>query len=348
VTNGGSTAYEDNRLNQYTRVNGIDFTYDKNGNLTFDGVYHYYYDCENRLTEVNDINNQRTATYKYDFKGRRVAKTVGSTTTTFVYDGDQIIQDYRNGYRYKTYYYGTGIDELIRMIGADPYEPGTTYYYDGLGSVIALADYMGNVVEKYSYDVFGKPTIRNSQGVIRTTSAYGNRNMFTGREFETETGLYYYRARYYNPQIGRFIQIDPTYHIDGINLYKYARNNPIKRRDPFGLMGVDPSEPPAPPSGGCCKKYQSRYDQLGMSLSDCIDEIMPWPCKGMAGKIIGGACGGVGIGKGIGWIIIGPTIPIVCGDIGVGCLGAYLIASESCNSTSCVSWGSYNACGKCQ
>ncbi len=83
-------------------------------------------------------------------------------------------------------------------------------HYDGLGSVVAISDVNGNVVEKYSYDVFGEATIRDANDDIRTTSAYGNSRMFTGREFDSETGLYYYRARYYNPAIGRFLQADPV------------------------------------------------------------------------------------------------------------------------------------------
>jgi RHS repeat-associated protein len=84
------------------------------------------------------------------------------------------------------------------------------YYFDGLGSVVALARGDQPAEETYSYDVFGKPTIRNAQGGILTTSAFGNRYMFTGREWEPETGLYYYRARYYKAEIGRFLQPDPV------------------------------------------------------------------------------------------------------------------------------------------
>ncbi len=303
VINGGTTSYTSNSLNQYESVAGTNYSYDKNGNLTFDGVYHYYYDCENRLTEVNDINNQRTATYKYDFKGRRVAKAVGATTTTFVYDGDQIIQEYRNGYRWKTYYYGTGIDELIRMIGDNLGEPGLTYYYDGLGSVIALADYMGNVLEKYSYDVFGKPTIRNSQGAIRTTSAVGNRYMFTGREFEPETGLYYYRARYYHPVLGRFMQTDPIRYKAGSNYYAYVKNRPTFFVDPFGKrwgIGGPVGPPPGsfyPPPGtpmpgpddqpGWIGKYPSLGACIGAHLSPLCGSVYDLPVG--AGLVIG-AC----------------------------------------------------------
>jgi RHS repeat-associated protein len=109
------------------------------------------------------------------------------------------------------------------------------YHYDGLGSVAALSYYSGYLIEKYTYDVYGKPTIKSSTGDIRTTSAYGNPYMFTGREYDPCVGIYYYRARYYHPSIGRFMQTDPIHYADGLNLYIYVKNNPVMFIDSFGL-----------------------------------------------------------------------------------------------------------------
>jgi RHS repeat-associated protein len=109
------------------------------------------------------------------------------------------------------------------------------YHYDGLGSVVALSDANGVVVERYEYDVFGEPTIYDANDQILTTSNYGNPYMFTSRRYEPETGLYYYRARYYNPYIGRFLQPDPTGYFAGLNLYTYVGNNSLNWVDPYGL-----------------------------------------------------------------------------------------------------------------
>jgi len=103
------------------------------------------------------------------------------------------------------------------------------YHYDGLGSVIALTDSSGSLVEAYRYDVYGR-----ADGV----SSVGNPYFFTGRQYDAETGLYYYRARYYSPVLGRFLQTDPVGYIDSMGLYMYCGNNPVNCSDPLGNLYV--------------------------------------------------------------------------------------------------------------
>lgn len=84
--------------------------------------------------------------------------------------------------------------------------------------MVTLSDSSGSIVEQYSYDVFGEPTIRDANDDVISDSNYSNPYMFTGRRYDDEIGLYYYRARYYSPEIGRFLQTDPTGYEDGLNL----------------------------------------------------------------------------------------------------------------------------------
>jgi RHS repeat-associated protein len=119
------------------------------------------------------------------------------------------------------------IDEPLARIEAD----GTVRYYhaDALGSVTALTDASESVQTRYKYESFGKTEMTLDDG-------HGAANPFryTGRELD-ETGDYYYRARYYNPVLGRFISEDPIGLLGGINLYSYVGNNSINGIDPFGL-----------------------------------------------------------------------------------------------------------------
>ena len=91
------------------------------------------------------------------------------------------------------------------------------------------------VIERYTYDVYGTPRITDAAGTVLTQSAVGNRALFTGREYDQETGLYSYRARYYDSRIGRFLQRDPVGYSAGLNLYSYVGNNPLTFVDPLGL-----------------------------------------------------------------------------------------------------------------
>ena len=111
------------------------------------------------------------------------------------------------------------------------------YHFDGLGSVTSLTDPLGQILESYTYNSYGKPLIKDASGTTLQTSSIGNRFMFTAREYDSETGLYYYRARYYDPGIGRFLQRDPL-GIDDENTYAYCYNDPVNLIDPYGYQGI--------------------------------------------------------------------------------------------------------------
>jgi RHS repeat-associated protein len=178
----------------------------------------------------------QTVSYVYDSSGRRIQKKVdGVVEVKYVYDGDHVIAEYdASDNLLRKYVYGPCIDEPICLIEAtEGYQDTYYYHYDALGSVVALTNGAGTAVQFYDYSVYGQ--------VSASDPNHPNRFMFTGREFDKDTGLYYYRARYYNPEIGRFLQTDPIGYGDGMNMYAYCSNGPVGRIDPSGCRDFDPS-----------------------------------------------------------------------------------------------------------
>ncbi len=231
---GATSTYTVNNLNQYTAVAGQDYTYSSRGDLSSDGTWTYGYDPEGHLISASKTGT--TVSYAYDALGRRIQKTVNGTVTNFVYDGNNLIEERNSaGSVLEKFIYGRGIDHPIRAI------IGTTTYYfqqDSLGNVTALTDGSGNLAEQYTYDVFGTPTIKSGSGT--TLSSAMTPFLFTGREYDAETGLYHYRTRAYSPGLGRFLQADSISFFGGdINIYRYVGNSPVDLKDPMGTCGDD-------------------------------------------------------------------------------------------------------------
>jgi RHS repeat-associated protein len=205
-----------NANNQLTQWGSTTMTYDLNGNTLNDGLNMYVWDARDRLTSA-DGNG---ASFTYDPLGRRMGKTILSATTDFLYDGPNPVQE-QNGTVVTANLLTGDTDERFQrtdLTGA------YNYLTDALGSTVALTDSAGAEQTTYSYGPYGALSINGT-----TTNSYE----YTGRE-DDSLGIYYYRARYYNPATGRFISEDPLGLAGGINQYVYAYNNPISSIDPFG------------------------------------------------------------------------------------------------------------------
>lgn len=230
--NNAVTSYTANQLNQYTLVGANAAGYNANGDLQALGGWTYTYDAQGRLTQAS--NGANTMSMTYDGRNRCVTRTINGTTHFLYYDGWNLIQENEAGdTQLMEYVHGPGTDEIIARKDI----ANTIYYLQDMpGNVTHLANAAGSVVEQYSYDVFGLPTMKDAGGTALAASAYANRFLFTGREFLQAAGLYDYRNRMYSPLLGRFLQTDPLRFAGGdINLYRYVHNNPVNFTDPTGL-----------------------------------------------------------------------------------------------------------------
>ncbi len=229
--NGASTFNDANQLEQ---DGNFTYTYDNNGNLTQKAdtglmSTFYEYDAENKLIRVASMD--KTVNYKYDGLGRRVEKEVTDTGVTtiiqYIYDNEDILLELDGSNNIVARYtHGPGVDEplIVEKNGVSSF-----YHGDGLGSITELTDHSGIVAQSYNYSSFGKIESQLDPGFVQPYT-------FTGREFDGETGLYFYRARAYDPTIGRFLQEDPLgFNGSDINLYSYVANNPLIWLDPLGL-----------------------------------------------------------------------------------------------------------------
>ncbi|MGB9146789.1 MAG: RHS repeat-associated core domain-containing protein [Acidobacteriaceae bacterium] len=223
-----------NADNQLTQWGSTTMTYDADGNTLNDGTNTYTWDARNDLVSAD--NNG--ASFVYDGLGRRFGKTMLGANTNFLYDGLNPVQEL-NGTTATANLLTGGLDERFTRTDAT----GTfSYLTDALGSTTALTNSTGASQVQYSYDPYGSMSITGT-----STNSYA----YTGREFDG-LGIDYYRARYYNPQTGRFISEDPIGLAAGTNEYAYAGNDPIDFIDPLGMdRGPGGSGPGTAPNNGC-------------------------------------------------------------------------------------------------
>ena len=205
-------------------------TYDQNGNVLSSGGKSFGYDAENHLISMNGS----AVSIVYDGDGNRVAKTVNGVTTKYLVDYlnptgyAQGIDELTNGAVTRTYTYGLQRISQYQFVSSSNTWTPSFYGYEGFGNVRNLTSSADNgaVTDTYDYDAFGNK--------INSTGTTPNNYLYRGEQFDPDLGLYYLRARYYNPQIGRFLSEDPIGFAGGINKYVYVSDAPMDFDDPFG------------------------------------------------------------------------------------------------------------------
>lgn len=224
-----STSYAYNQANELVSIDGVSVTHDANGNLINLGSVTYVYDAQNRLTAVKN-GSETVASFVYDGQGRRISQTTASGTTFYHYAGDRVAYETDStGAVTRSFTYSpSGIPVSMTYLGQ-------TYWYlvNSHGDVLRLADSSGTVAASYRYDAWG--SILESSGPLAEVNPY----RYAGYRYDSATGLYFLNARYYNPEIGRFITRDVYLGAAPqpltLNRYAYADGNPVNMVDPTGF-----------------------------------------------------------------------------------------------------------------
>jgi RHS repeat-associated protein len=249
-----------NTSNELTSRPGSTNVYDANGNTTSktdsSGTTTYSWDFENRLASVILPGSGGTVSYAYDPFWRRIYKSSSYGTSIYVYDINNLAEETNaSGAPVARYTQAENIDEPLAMLRS-----GTPSYYeqDGLGSTTSLSNAVGAVVQAYTFDSFGSTTA--------STGSLTNLFQYAGRELDSETMLYFMRARYFDPASGRFISEDPVTFLGGQNFYHYVGNNPIIFADPSGLAKICK----VPPVGPHTKLPSPITTCAGQPLINCL------------------------------------------------------------------------------
>ena len=295
--------YDANGNRTSSSVNGPNIQTGPDNRLPSDGTFRYEYDNEGNLIRKTEIAPGNATQFTYDHRNRltrvvetsaggvilsetqyvydtmncRITKSVNGVKTHFVYNGDNPWADFNGaGEVIARYLYGRGMDKILARFR--PGEGTSWYLVDRLGTVRDIADAAGNLASHFDYDSFG-------QIITQTNPIASDRFTFTGRELVAEINLYYYRARWYDPAIGRFVSRDRVGgHTEDLNLYRYVRNSVPNATDPTGQLAAS--------------EYALLLSVSAAILSGALYEVTSTDCPGVSdagdalvGAVIGGPKG---------------------------------------------------------
>jgi RHS repeat-associated protein len=283
TVNGATTSYtyqkigtNPNNWQRLTSDGANTYTYDPNGNTLTRTGYTFGWDYENRMAGITGAPN---ASYAYDYSGRRGAKTVSGTSTTYLYDGLNLVSETTGGTT-TNHLFGPGIDEPVAT------SRGTAvvcHLIDGLGSEAINTDTGGVTQNSYTYDAWG--VMRSSGEVLAQPFRY------TSREIGDTTDFWFYRARFFAPSVGRFLSEDPLqFEADRTNFYAYVNNLPSMATDPEGLISTCPWQVRSRPTRGVPETENTRHQYfyntetrqaVGLTTSGRIRAgLSPWGSPG--------------------------------------------------------------------
>jgi RHS repeat-associated protein len=290
TNNGTATTWTVNDLTEYTGVGTNGVLSDVKGNVQAYNHWGYTYDAQNRLRVAQGPGT--TLEFWYDGRNRQITRRINGDNnriTRSVWDGWNLLEERNvNDAPLEYYLYGARTDELVLRWGGIY---GDNWYgYDGRGNVSHLFGYSYNalIIERYTYDLAGKPTITPADA--NGNSLADNRFLFQGRDYLKEGAIYDYRNRFYHPGLGRFLQPDPVglqfegeklsarsavYFWAGkapekftsteLNLYRYCGNDSVNKSDPEGTYGQ---------GAGFTPQQWKTFDQAQKAGAEAIDKAL--------------------------------------------------------------------------
>ncbi|QWH13740.1 type IV secretion protein Rhs [Bacillus mycoides] len=344
VENGKETksiAATFNEGNQLVKFGNESLMYDANGNRISDGKYKYIWNENDQLVSITKQGESNAfATYKYDENNRRIEKSVNGQVTRYFYDGDSINLLYEtdgSGTVLRQYVYSiNGARLAMKSKGQTLY-----YHYNPRGDVVAMTDQNREVVATYEYDAWGNVVKSEAKG-IAADNAFG----YAGYMYDKEIGMYYLIARYYNPDHGVFLSVDPDPgdSDDPVtqNGYTYADNNPVMNIDPDGHYAMRIKTKLRQAWGKVDRKVTqwSKNDYVGKHVATKT-------AKGARNGAMFGGLAGAGytqfnrvfkVGRGVGGLGPKKFTPANVGFIGGAVIGGHVGASKGAVSGYAQHW----------